>query len=455
MARCAPAGVAGSLIAAGVILDAAPASAHGIGGRTDLPLPLWLFTYGAAAALVLSFVALRALWPRPRLAAAAQGTPMPAPAQRLTPLLEVAGRTLGLASLVLVLTAATWGDPSAADNLAPVAVYVMFWVGMQVVSAVTGDVWRLLNPFDTIAAGIRRGVGRAPARPEAGPEWTAAVMLFSFLWLELAYFESAEPRAIAIWLTAYTTLAVAGGVAWGRDWLRRSEGFGVLFGLLAHLAPIGRDEEGRLRLRAPLSGLSQVHATPGIVGVIIVTLGSTTFDGLSRTTFWVDVLGSRTGWGRTGLNTIGLVWVIAIVWVAYQLAVRAAARTGKKPNEETALSFAASLIPIVFAYTLAHYFSLLVFESQGAIALLSDPYGWGWDLLGTADNRIDYTVLSTATIAYVQAGAIVVGHVAGVVAAHDRSVELWPRRVAERTQYPMLAVMIAYTVGGLAILLGG
>ena len=447
--------VAAAVVAASTALDASPAAAHGVGGRTDLPLPLWLFTYGAAAALVLSFVALRALWPRPRLAAAAHGTPFPSPLQQLAPALAIAGRVVGLAGLAGVLTAATWGAANSADNIAPVALYVVFWVGLQVLSAVAGDVWRVVNPFDTIAAAVRRAVPGRLVTSDSGPEWTAAAMLFSFLWLELAYFDSAEPRAIAVWLAAYTVTAVTGAVVWGPGWLRRGEGFTVLFGLLAHLAPIGRDAEGRLRFRPPLSGLSEVKATSGIVAVIIVTLGSTTFDGLSRTSFWVDVLGNRTGWARTSLNTIGLVWVIAIVWVAYQLATRAAARTGRKPADDTTLAFAASLIPIVFAYTLAHYFSLLVFEGQGAVALLSDPYGRGWDLLGTAGNTIDYRVLSTATIAYIQAGAIVVGHVAGVITAHDRAVELWPRRVAERTQYPMLAVMIAYTVGGLAILLGG
>lgn len=455
MARRRGMALAAVAVAAGTALDPSPAAAHGVGGRTDLPLPLWLFTYGAAAALLLSFVALRALWPKPRLAAAASGAPIPSRLQRLAPLLMVAGRVIGLVGLAVVLTAAAWGEPDTADNIAPVGLYVVFWVGLQVLSAIAGDLWRVVNPFDTIAAAVQTAVPRRFVTPDGGPEWTAAAMLFSFLWLELAYYDAADPRAIAVWLALYTAAAVAGAIVWGRGWLRRGEGFTVLFRLLAHLAPIGRDGEGRLRLRPPLSGLSAVTASPGVVAVIIVTLGSTTFDGLSRTTFWVDVLGNRTGWARTSLNTIGLVWVIGIVWVAYQLATRAAARTGRKPADDTTLAFAASLIPIVFAYTLAHYFSLLVFEGQTAIALLSDPYGRGWDLFGTAGNTIDYRVLSTATIAYVQAGAIVVGHVAGVIAAHDRAVELWPRRVAERTQYPMLAVMIAYTVGGLAILLGG
>jgi len=120
---------------------------------------------------------------------------------------------------------------------------------------------------------------------------------------------------------------------------------------------------------------------------------------------------------------------------------------------EQSWRWAPSLIPIVLAYAIAHYFSLLVFEGQAFIALLSDPLGEGWDLFGTADDLIDFTVVSPNTIAYVQVAAIVFGHVCGVIAAHDRAVELYPEKVAVRSQYPMLGVMIAYTVGGLLLLL--
>jgi hypothetical protein len=98
---------------------------------------------------------------------------------------------------------------------------------------------------------------------------------------------------------------------------------------------------------------------------------------------------------------------------------------------------------------------LLVFEGQTALALASDPLGRGWDLFGTAEWQISYSALSTRTIAYVQVGAVVLGHVAGVVLAHDRAVSRFPVKAATRSQYPLLAVMVMYTVGALVILLGG
>jgi hypothetical protein len=188
--------------------------------------------------------------------------------------------------------------------------------------------------------------------------------------------------------------------------------------------------------------------------VVLVVLGGTTFDGVTRTSFWAGVVDGTSGWALTAYNTVGLVWVVGIVAVAYLGAMRLAARLSDRPPEALVRTFVHSLVPIVLAYTVAHYFSLFVFEGQGALALVSDPFGLGWDLFGTAEWTIDFRAVSVATIAFVQAGAIVVGHVAGVVVAHDRAVELFPVREAVRSQYPVLAAMVAYTVGGLTLLLG-
>jgi hypothetical protein len=192
-----------------------------------------------------------------------------------------------------------------------------------------------------------------------------------------------------------------------------------------------------------------------MLALVLVALGSTTFDGFSRTTFWDDIVGQRVGWDRTLVSTLGLLWLIAIVALAWLGATRITAQlTGREPTE-IATAFVGSLIPITLGYAIAHYFSLLLFDGQTFIALASDPFFRGWDLFGTTDNTINYGLVSTRTIAYVQVASIVVGHVCGVIAAHDRAVELFPPRKAVRSQYPLLVVMILYTVGGLLLLLKG
>jgi hypothetical protein len=428
--------------------------AHGVGGRSDLPVPVWLFAYGAAFALLISFVALRILWPRPRLSGLSTGVELPAVVQRARPLLAVVLRVAGFLFFAVTVAAAAFGSPDGGLNVAPYAVCVIFWVGMPIASAVVGDLFAAANPFDTIAIALR--LPQETSRDDPGL-WPAAVMIFSFTWLELAYYDGcSDPVALSWWLGAYTVAAIAGATLWGRRWLRTSEGFAGLFGLLAHLAPLHRDRStGRLRLRVPLSGLASVEPRPGMLALVLVALGSTTFDGFSRTTFWSDIVGQRVGWDRTLVSTFGLLWLIAIVAVAWLGATRITARVTGRDPAETAAAFAPSLIPITLGYAVAHYFSLLVFDGQNFLALASDPFFRGWNLFGTIDNTVNYRLVSTRTIAYVQVASIVIGHVCGVIAAHDRAVERFPSRQAVRSQYPLLAVMILYTVGGLLLLLKG
>ncbi len=428
--------------------------AHGIGGRSDLPLPAWLFAYGAGFAVLISFVALGILWPKPRLAAAATGRPLPhVPAAGRV--VEVVLRAAGLFVYGVILVACLWGDDDGASNIAPYVVYVTFWVGVQLLSAVVGGVWRSLNPLDTLSLVVlgRRQAERS-SRPDPGLA-PAAAMIASFAWLELCYHDPSAPRSIGVWLVGYTVAALAGAAWWGRAWLRDGEGFAALFALLARMAPVFRDgETGRLRLRWPFSGLVTVLPRRGLATLVLVALGSTTFDGVQRTDRWAEVVGTRRGWSATMVNSIGLVFVIAVVALVWFGATRWSARITDDDPAEVDDAYVASLVPIVLAYSIAHYFSLLVYETYNVVALASDPFGRGWDLFGTIDVIPNYRLLSPDLIAWVQAAAIVVGHVAGVVVAHDRAVERHRSpSVASRSQYPLVGAMVGYTVAGLLLLL--
>ena len=369
-------------------------------------------------------------------------------------------RVVVLAVYVATLVAAFAG-PGPGANVAPYTVFVALWVGVPIASVLVGDLWRFANPLDTIGIVVER---LGPARRRAtGPEpsllatsyWPAVAGLFAFHWLELAYHDPASPQTIGWLIVVYSVLTLA-GVAWfGRTWLRTGDGFAVLFGLVAAISPVGRAGDGRLRLRVPLSGLTELDVGPGLVMVVLVTLGGTSFDGLSRTRFWLtEFSGGRTGWELTLVGTLGLVWTIGVVTAVYLGATRLAERAA---GTELDLSrvLLPSMVPIAFGYALAHYFSLLVLDGgQNWLILLSDPLGEGWDLLGTTDWRVNFLIVSTATIAWVQAAGIVAGHVAGVLVAHDRALDTMPADQAIRAQYPVLAAMIAYTVGGLMLLLG-
>lgn len=449
--------------------------AHGLAGARDLPVPLWLFYYGAGVALIVSFVALGALWRRPLLAAHADGRPLPEATQRL--LASAALRALlGAISaglLGLVFAAALIGVNSPAANVAPTFVYVLFWLGLVPVVVVLGDVWRALNPWRAVAVAVAwawERLGRAWTAPFVYPErlgrMPAAVLLFLFAALELAYPDSATPRPLALAIAIYSFSTWLGMLAFGRErWLEHGEAFTVYFGLLARLAPFAR-EEGRIVVKPPLTGLARGSEPPGTVLFVAVMLGSVVFDGFSRTAWWLDQVLSielRYTFTAPGLSDLlvtllgvaGLLAAVALVLAVYLAAVDAAGAVGSRQGS-LAADFAASLVPIALAYAVAHYFSLFVIQGQAARRLASDPFGWGWDLFGTADAPIRFGLLAPNTVWYVQVGALVVGHVLGLVLAHDRAVTLFtaPGR-ALRAQYALLALMVAYTVGGLWLLSAG
>ena len=452
--------------------------AHGIGGIRDLPVPGWLFFYGAALVLIVSFVALAVLWTEPRLDAAAGGRPLPTWLQRvlLSPVLHATVKALSFGLLVVVSLAATIGEPSAQQNLAPTFVFVVFWLGLVPVVVLMGNVWSVLNPWrapaDAIAWAWRRS-GRAWEPLARYPEWLgcwpAVVLLFAFAAFELAYPEPSSPRALALAIYLYSAITWYGMLWFGREtWTRNGEAFSVYFELLSRVGPIAvREGAGRreIVLRWPLTGLAWRDARPGTFAFVALMLGSVAFDGLSRSSWWLDrridveaAAGTSTlvrDAAAMGLNLAGLLLVVGAVAVAYAGAV-AGARAFAHVERPLVGAFLASLVPIALAYVVAHYFSLLVLQGQFAIRFASDPFGRNWDLFGTAGFNPDLALLSPNLVWYVQVAALVVGHVAGLVVAHDRAVSMF-RGVATavRTQYAMLVLMVAYTVAGLWLLSSG
>jgi hypothetical protein len=450
------------------------AAAHGLGAVKDLPVPLWLFYYGGAIVLVLSFAALGALWRKPRLEGRLDGRPLPEPLQRflLSPGLRIVAGTVSFALFLIVLASCFLGEQDARVNLGPTFIWVVFWLGLVPVVVLLGNVWRVLGPWRAAAdaaAWLTRGGGQSwepAAYPERLGRWPAALLLFLFTALELAYDSPSDPATLGFAAFIYSVITWFGMYAYGREaWSRRGDAFSVYFELLSRLSPfaVRHQEDGRRRIvvRPPLAGLTERDAVPGTLAFVAVMLGSVGFDGLSRTARWLvwryDVVTS----GSMGdllamlMNLGGLIGTILVVAAAYLGAI-AVARLVSRSDLPLAGLFVFSLVPIALAYNVAQYFSLLVNQSQYAIRMASDPLGRGWDLFGTADFPTKLSLLSPKTIWYAQVAALVAGHVLGLVLAHDRAVSVFrSARLALRTQYAMLALMVLYTVGGLWLLSQG
>jgi hypothetical protein len=449
--------------------------AHGIGGVRDLPVPESFFFTAAAIVLVVSFVALGALWQRPLLERHEPGRRLPGALQTLllSRALRVLLGAISIGLLVLVLTTALFGTSLELLNFTPTFVYVIFWLGLPLLSVVLGDVWRVLSPWRALADATVWAIERtgSTAKPLLDPtqrfgRYPAALALFAFVTLELAHPRPAYPRTLGVAVALYSYWALAGMAVFGREsWTRCGEGFAVAFSLLARIAPFAV-RDGAIVARWPLTGLAAREPFRGTLVFVAVLLGSTSFDGFSRSSVWQNVLADvRTAladepvWlidvATTFANIGGLVLFVAAVVLTYLGAVEGARRLVHTPGSLVP-DFVLPLVPISLAYLVAHYFSLFVIQGQFIYPLASDPFGKGWDLFGTVDYAPNLAVVSPETVWYVQVAALVVGHVAGLAVAHDRAVTMFERRGdALRSQYPMLGLMVLYTVGGLWLLSQG
>jgi hypothetical protein len=434
-----------------------PVFAHGLVQRSSLPIPEWLFGWAAAAVLCVSFVALAVLWPRPRLERPGW-KPLPGGIGRVlgSRAVEIVCGALGVAVLALVIVSGYVGPDTPLDNLAPTFVFIIFWVGLVFVSALFGDVFRAFNPW--------RALGRvlfARREPRPYPErlgrWPAAIGLLIFTWIELASGWGEEPATLATAVSGYTLLTLLGmGVYGAEPWARHGETFSVYFNLFSRLS-VFETRDRVVGTRPFLGGLPRLDPVPGTVALVVVMIGTVTFDGLSQGQLWQDLaVQLNDGFESLGFSlettpklvaSVGLAIGVAIAGGFYALGIEGARSVGGDLSaEQLRRRFIHSLVPIAGVYVAAHYLTFLLFEGQSIFFLASDPFGQGWNLFGTANAGIDYSLLGQNASWYLQVAFVVLGHVAALVLAHDRALVLYPdAKLAIRSQYWMLAIMVGFT----------
>ena len=453
-------------VGAVALVAPAPASAHGLVQRSNLPIPEWLFGWGASIVLVVSFVALATLWPRPRLEDRPVWRALPGGIGRVLgsrPVEWLCG-AIGVALLAIVLLAGYLGSSAALDNFAPTFILITFWVGLVFASVLFGDVFRAFSPWRAIGRLLPRSEGLRPY-PEKLGRWPAAAGLLVFTWIELASGWGEEPVLLVTAALGYTLLTLAAQVVWGvESWSRYGETFSVYFNLFARIAPV-ETRERVVGLRPPLGGLPGLPAAPGTVALVAVMIGTVTFDGLTQGQLWTDLAVTLTdvvtapGIPITSapqiVDSFGLLVCVALVAGFYRAGIAGARSVGGE-HGATRLrrGFVHSLVPIAAVYVAAHYLTFLLFEGQAISYLASDPFGQGWNLFGTASAAIDYSLLSQNGAWYAQVAFVVAGHVAALILAHDRALVLYASdaRLAVRSQYWMLTVMVGFTLLALWLL---
>ncbi len=450
---------AGAAAAALSVATAPPAWAHG-GAGGSLPLETWQLAWGAGAIVVILFGVLGVVWVTPRLAEAAVGTAVPRPVDVAARAVGIGGRVVALGVLALTLAAAFLGPAQVSGNPTPLLVYLVFWIGLQILSPLVGDVWGAISPLDTLArALVGGGLGRHDRPvPDGLVRITAPAGIVALGWFMLAYHSPATPRVLG-WAVLVYVVAHLGLVArYGRGWLARGESFTVYFALLASLAPLARTHDddggpGPLRLRPPVAGLGAVTGSPVLLAVVLSALGVVTFDGLSRLPWWLKTTDTHRGWDFTLLGTLGLAWSIALVAAAYLTAAWLSGRLAGRGADEVGRAFVPALAPLAVVLTVAHYAWPIILDSQTLAIQLTDPFLRGWDLLGAADWYVNYSAATTGQVAWAQFALVVAGHAAAVLVLHDRALRRERHDLALKVQYPLLALVVASAVGGMALVL--
>lgn len=432
-------------------------SAHGLGGAKDLPIPSELAIAGAVAALVVSFTVLAVAWREPRYDAATSGRPAPAWLDRLVSsrALAVSARVLGMVFFLYVAAAAVFGEDTLINPFLG-TVYVLLWVGLVPASLLLGPVFRAISPARTISmlfariSGVPEGQGLYTYPARLG-YWPAAIGLFAFVWLELVYPSSTDVGPVRLWFAAYLGIMLIGSALWGTTFLARADPFEVYSSLVAKLSVWGR-RDGALVLRSPLANLDTVVPRPGLVAVVGVLFGSTAFDSFRESTPWLKLVQSMST-SRVWPDTLALIAFSAGVALVLAVATMATGVASDTPRRELPNQFAHSVVPIIVGYIVAHYLTYFVEYGQQTVIQLSDPFSRGDDFLGTADLQVNYWLSTHPTfLAVSKVAAVTLGHVVGVVAAHDRAVKLLPRRHQLTGQLPLLVAMVGFTVGGLYLL---
>ncbi|MQF65285.1 hypothetical protein FIM04_04130 [SAR202 cluster bacterium AC-409-J13_OGT_754m] len=403
----------------------------------------------------------------------------------------------------VIIFAGFFGSSNPVYNIAPTMVWVIWWVGIAYVSAFVGDIWSILNPWKILFEWVEKLVQQLNISLPLGPIakypsdfgiWPALMLLLIFAWIENVYPDAILPLRISQMILIYSGITWIGMIIFGKNvWLRNGEAFSLVFGFLAKFSPLemrsrsigshsadvlgeplrsehDRSEQCDTSSNTDVSDIREVIVRPfgtGLLNVgsgstthmyfVLVLLASVTFDGFTATVPWMDIqtLLLEKLASPTLINTLGLLATVMIFMSTYLffcLLMRLVSNTNVTAMD-LANRFVYTLIPIALAYHVAHFLVFLLIQGQLIIPLASDPFGFGWDIFGSENYRLNFNIVAPTFYWATSVVAIVIGHIIAVFLAHSIALRLGKTRgEAVRSQFPMLVLMVGYTVASLWII---
>ncbi len=455
--------------------------AHAFGARYDLPLPLSFFIVASGIAVAVSFLVAFLFVRRGDVRAFSITFLIK---KKVLNYLHRLLQLLGLVVLSIVLMTALVGDPSPTKNLATVTVWVWWWVGFTLFSALLVNLWPCLNPFCTLAALwikiVQYLLGGRSLKMRPLPvfaPYLAVLGLFTLSWIELVSNISETPRQVFWLIVIYLVTTCLCASRYGfEQWFKQADPLTRLFSMMGRLAPFSLSHSSGLVIRFPGSGLSQapkMEAKDGLAAVlfILMLISVVLFDGLSETPLWqwVKEFVAQSQALRPALlsmqsngldilmlvQTAGLILVFLLACITYYVIIFLIWLAGYREVSVLVIAcqFAPSLLPIAIAYHLAHYVSYFMLAGQLIIPILSDPFALGWDLWGTQSQRINLSVINAENVWWIAVFALIAGHVIAVFVAHAEAIRLFTKhRIAVRSQIPMMVFMVLLTMLSLWVL---
>ena len=400
---------------------------HGIGSVGDLPIPFDTVLNISGLVIVLTFVFLKVSWKESIFIEKEVFVNSKQP---------LVGKIFGWMLLSLLIIPGLISDENANTSIAPLIIWVFFWIGVPVLGLFFGDVYAKFNPLDIYKT--------SNSNPKS--VYIATALFLGLTWFELIWNKPGNPTHIGVVFIILLFITLT-----SKFFLQKVSIEVDPLHLLHHLYSKLRLTISKPVLKNMLENISNLSNLKGMEYFILLMIGTVTYDGLRGTTYWRNLFGASVL--DTGFSTLAFLSINLIVILSYRFACWFAIKvSGERKNlNEISLLFGHTMLPIAFAYHVTHYLSLLLYESQSLIFRLNDPYGLGWNLFNVNEVSINY-FLSPVTLWTIQVFVTLAGHMLSVVLAHDLAVKLFGHQQSDKTQYIFLLITVGLTLQALFVL---